>query len=126
MNMKRIVELLETVFLVLIAIMTVIAMGQEIWRMVLEQRVALQDLLLMFIYAEVLGMVGAYYTNNRLPIALPLFIAITALARMIVLQGKELDPSILIYESGSILLIAIAWWVIRRTSRRYETHSNDE
>ncbi|MBN2751095.1 MAG: phosphate-starvation-inducible PsiE family protein [Rhodospirillaceae bacterium] len=119
MNMHRVIEVLERVFLAVIALMTIAAMGQEVWRIIGDRQVELKDLLLMFIYAEVLGMIGAYYTNNRIPISLPLFIAITALSRMIVLQGKDLDPSILLYESGSILALAVACWVIRaRTPRQ--------
>ncbi len=114
----RLIELLEKVFLAVIAVMTVVAMGQEVWRVIGERQVELKDLLLMFIFAEVLGMIGAYYTNKRIPISLPLFIAITALSRMIVLQGKDLDPSILLYESGSILMIAAACWVVRVRPRR--------
>ena len=81
----------------------------------------------MFIYAEVLGMIGAYHSNNRIPISLPLFIAITALSRMIVLQGKDLSPSILLYESGAILMIAVACFVIRaRPPRREGTPGDDK
>lgn len=118
--MRHLIEILEKAFLAVIAVMTVAAMGQEVWRVVAELRVELKDLLLMFIYAEVLGMIGAYYSNNRIPISLPLFIAITALSRMIVLQGKDLDPAILLYESGSIVLIALACWIIRIRPRRDE------
>jgi len=113
-NMKRVVGGIEQIFLLVIVVMTVVATGQEIWRMFIELKIELKDLLLMFIYAEVLGMISAYYTNNRIPVSLPLFIAMTALARMIVLQSKDLDPAILLYESGSILLIAISWWIIRK------------
>jgi len=116
--MRRAIEILEKSFLAVIAAMTVAAMGQEVWRVVTDLKVELKDLLLMFIYAEVLGMIGAYYTNNRIPISLPLFIAITALSRMIVLQSKEIDPAILLYESGSIVLIALACWIIRIRPRR--------
>jgi len=115
MTAHRTFRILEHGFLIIIAVMTVVAMGQEVWRLILEQKVELKDLLLMFIYAEVLGMVGAFHTQSRIPIAMPLFIAITALARMIVLQGKDLDPSILLYESISILLISIAWWILKRS-----------
>jgi GGDEF domain-containing protein len=66
----------------------------------------------MFIYAEVLGMLGVFYSSHRTPITIPLFIAMTALSRLIILQGKEGDPSILIYESGAILLIALACWIV--------------
>jgi len=114
MPAHRTFRILEHGFLIIIAVMTVVAMGQEVWRLFIEQKVELKDLLLMFIYAEVLGMVGVFHTQSRIPIAMPLFIAITALARMIVLQGKDLDPSILLYESLSILLISMAWWILKR------------
>jgi len=102
----------ENISLLVIAIMTVVAMGQEIAAIVKSQVVALKDLLLMFIYVEVLGMVGAYYASKRIPITLPLFIAITALARLVILQGKDLPPINLLYESGAILILAIACAVI--------------
>lgn len=115
--MQRFIGMLEKAFLLVIAVLTVGAMGQELWRVIGERQVELKDLLLMFIYAEVLGMIGAYHSNNRIPITLPLFIAITALSRMIVLQSKELSPSILLYESGSILALAVACFVIRLRPR---------
>ena len=89
-------------------------MLQEIALVIENRRVELKDLLLMFIYAEVLGMLAAFYSSHRIPITIPLFIAMTALSRLIILQGKEGDPSILLYESGAILMIAIACWVISK------------
>jgi protein PsiE len=112
MNVKNIIGAIEKIFLIIIAIFTIIAMGQEILMLVKNPRVQLQDLLLMFIYAEVLGMLGAFYSSRRIPITIPLFIAMTALSRLIILQGKEGDPSILLYESGAIILIAGACWII--------------
>ena len=112
MNVKNIIGAIEKIFLIIIAIFTIIAMGQEILSLVKNPRVQLQDLLLMFIYAEVLGMLGAFYSSRRIPITIPLFIAMTALSRLIILQGKEGDPSILLYESGAIILIAGACWII--------------
>jgi protein PsiE len=112
MTIKRLIDATEKVFLALIAGFTVIAMTQEILVLVDNRRVALQDLLLMFIYAEVLGMLGAFYSRQRNLITLPLIIAMTALSRLIILQGKEADPIVLLYEAGAILLIAIACWVI--------------
>ena len=76
-------------------------------------KVNLPDLLLLFIYTEVLGMIGVFYMSNKIPITLPLFIAMTALSRLIILQGKDMEPSALIYEAGAILLIAIACLIIR-------------
>jgi len=114
MNIKRLIEVTEKVFLVLIAGFTIAAMFQEVMRLVDHHQIELKDLLLMFIYAEVLGMLAAFYSSSKIPITIPLFIAMTALSRLIILQGKEGDPSILLYESGAILMIAIACWIISR------------
>ena len=86
---------------------------QEIASIYVVGRVNLPDLLLLFIYTEVLGMIGVFYVSNKIPITLPLFIAMTALSRLIILQGKDMEPSTLIYEAGAILLIAIACLIIR-------------
>lgn len=102
----------ENAFLLLIAAFTVVAMVQEIIAVVEARKVALKDLLLMFIYVEVLGMVGIYYDSKKIPIALPIFIAITALARLVILQGKDQPPINLLYESVAILLLAVACLVI--------------
>lgn len=114
MNIKRLIEVTEKIFLVLIAGFTIAAMFQEVMRLVDHHQIELKDLLLMFIYAEVLGMLAAFYSSSKIPITIPLFIAMTALSRLIILQGKEGDPSILLYESGAILMIAIACWIISR------------
>lgn len=112
MNVKNIIHLVEKSFLVIIAFFTVAAMAQEVMLLIDNRKVELKDLLLMFIYAEVLGMLGAFYASHRIPITIPLFIAMTALSRLIILQGKEGDPSILLYESGAILLIALSCWIL--------------
>jgi protein PsiE len=109
---SRLIHLTENVFLLMIGLFTVVAMAQEIIIIVQGQTVALKDLLLMFIYVEVLAMVGVYYDSKKIPITLPLFIAITALARLVILQGKDQPPVNLLYESGAILLLAIACVVI--------------
>jgi protein PsiE len=111
---KQAIDSTEKLFLILIAGFTVVAMGQEIFLLIENRKVALQDLLLMFIYAEVLGMLGAFYTKMRNLITLPLFIAMTALSRLIILQGKDTNPMVLLFESGAILLIAVACFVISR------------
>jgi protein PsiE len=118
MDVKRAIDITEKAFLVLIALFTVAAMVQETLLVFEHQRVELKDLLLMFIYAEVLGMLGAFYSSHRIPITIPLFIAMTALSRLIILQGKEGDPSILLYESGAILMIAIACWIVSKINRK--------
>ena len=104
---------IEKALLGLIAILTLIATVQEIMVIIEARKVGLSDLLLLFIYTEVLGMIGVFYMSNKIPITLPLFIAMTALSRLIILQGKDMDPSALVYEASAILLIAIACLIIR-------------
>ena len=120
MNVKNIIGSVENLFLIIIAIFTVAAMGQEIYFLISNRRVELQDLLLMFIYAEVLGMLAAFYSSHRIPITIPLFIAMTALSRLIILQGKDGNPAILLYESGAIIMIAGACWIISRVNKDKE------
>ena len=103
----------EKAILVLIAGFTVYAVGLEMFNIIVMRSVKLTDLLLLFIYAEVLGMVAGFYTNRRIPITIPIFIAITALCRLIILQGKEVNAINIIYESGAVLLLAMAALVIR-------------
>jgi protein PsiE len=120
MNVKNIITLVEKLFLIIIAVFTVAAMVQEIFSLISKGRVELQDLLLMFIYAEVLGMLAAFYSSHRIPITIPLFIAMTALSRLIILQGKDGNPAILLYESGAIIMIAGACWIISRVNKDKE------
>ena len=117
-TIKKMIDVTEKCFLVIIALFTVGAMAQEVVMLIDQRSVALKDLLLMFIYAEVLGMLGAFYSSHRIPITIPLIIAMTALSRLIILQGKDGDPSILVYESGAILMIAAACWVISQIRDR--------
>ena len=111
--MEKIAKNLQLVLMCVILISTVIAVGIEIKNMFLNQSVTLADLLLMFLYLEVLAMVRVFWDQQSISITLPLLIAITALARFIILQGKEMDPTALVYESVAILLIAIAIVVMR-------------
>ena len=111
--MEKIAKNLQLVLMSIILISTVIAVGIEIKNMFLNQSVTLADLLLMFLYLEVLAMVRVFWNQQSISITLPLLIAITALARFIILQGKEMDPTALVYEAVAILLIAGAIVVLR-------------
>ena len=111
--MENIVKQIQLVALVIILVSTVIAFGQEMYQMILVQRVTLADLLLLFLYLEVLAMVRVFWESQSIQITLPLFIAITALARFIILQGKSLNPEILLYEAGAIVLIALSIVILR-------------
>ena len=111
--MDKIAKNLRLALMVIILISTVIAVGIEIKNMFTNQSVTLADLLLMFLYLEVLAMVRVFWSQQSISITLPLLIAITALARFIILQGKEMDPTALVYEAVAILLIAGAIVVLR-------------
>jgi len=98
----------EKILLAIIGCLTVFAAGIDIVDMVLNLKVELGDLFLLFIYAEIIGMVGAFYVSNRIPVTLPIIIAMTALCRLIVLHSKEADPWMLIAEAGAIAVLAAA------------------
>ena len=111
--MEKIAKNLQLVLMVIILISTVIAVGIEISKMFQNRSVTLADLLLMFLYLEVLAMVRVFWDQQSISITLPLLIAITALARFIILQGKEMDPTALVYEAIAIVLIAAAIVILR-------------
>ena len=111
--MDNITKTLQLILLGVILVSTVIAVGIEIRTMYLNQSVTLADLLLMFLYLEVMAMVRVFWDQQSISITLPLLIAITALARFIILQGKEMDPSALVYEAVAIVLIAAAIVILR-------------
>ena len=111
--MENIVKQIQLIALVIILAATIIAFGIEIYQMIDVQKVTLADLLLLFLYLEVLAMVRVFWESQSIQITLPLFIAITALSRFIILQGKSINPEVLLYEAGAIVLIAIAILVLR-------------
>ena len=111
--MEKIAKNLQLILMVIILISTVIAVGIEMYKMFENRSVTLADLLLMFLYLEVLAMVRVFWDQQSISITLPLLIAITALARFIILQGKEMDPAALVYEAVAIVLIAGAIVILR-------------
>ncbi len=110
-------NLTEHLLLLVIAAMTIAAAGTEIWRVIQVEEINLADILLMFLYTEVIGMIGVFYTGKGNAFVYPIFIAITALARLIVLQGKNMAPENIVFEASAILLLAIAAAIITRTGR---------
>ncbi|MDA9137250.1 phosphate-starvation-inducible PsiE family protein [Pelagibacterales bacterium] len=120
------IKFFEKIILVTVLIATVVAIGNEFMFMYSSQEVTLADLLLLFIYIEVVQMVREYWTLDRIRISIPLFIAITALARYIILQGKSGDPSFLLYEAGAILMIAIAVLILRMRKLKIFEDSGEE
>ncbi|MDC1382377.1 phosphate-starvation-inducible PsiE family protein [Candidatus Puniceispirillum sp.] len=126
-HIAKLIKGTEKTLLAIIAILTVVATGEEVVKIYDEKSVQLADLLLLFIYTEVLGMIGIFFVSNRIPITLPIFIAMTAISRLIILQGKEMDMSFLLYEAGAILVLAIAVLVVRfRPLKTYNYQTDDD
>ena len=113
MNVEKFIRLIQVTSVLLILVGAVVGFISEINLMIEKMKVELADLLLLFIYVEVMGMIRVYLLNEEIRITYPLIIAITAISRLIILQKKDLDPSILIYESVAILIIAVAIIVLR-------------
>ena len=110
---------IEGIGLLIIAISTVIAMGFEITSMIVSMKVTLADLLLLFIYLEVLAMVAIYLDSGKLPVRMPLYIAIVAIARYMILDMKNLDTWRMLSLAGAALILAIAILVIRYGHAKY-------
>ena len=117
----------ERILLVIISLLTMLAVAFELTQFFEAGRIRLADLLLLFIYLEVIGMVYAYYATHSVPVTLPVLIAITGITRLIILQGKEMDMSFLLYEAGAILVLAIAVLVVRyKPLKTYNYQTDDE
>lgn len=102
----------EKIMLGGIGALTVVAALLEVWGMWELRTIALADLFLLFIYTEIVGMVGAYYISNRIPVTLPIIIAMTALCRLIILHSKDADPWVLVAEAAAILVLAGAAYLM--------------
>ena len=96
----------EKLLLALIGISTCIASAMYLYEMVSQREILLGDLFMLFIYAEILAMVGAFYSTNRIPVTLPIIVAITALCRLIIMQTKEMDAIMVMWEAGAIFILA--------------------
>ena len=110
---------IQLVAVIVVLISTIIAFFLEMKEMYENKDITLADLLLMFIYIEVIGLVRSYWETQSVRITYTLIIAITALARFIILQDKESDPANLIYISLAILIVAIATVIIRFRNSKY-------
>tara|TARA_Y100001960_G_C14429269_1_gene706942 strand:+ start:142 stop:525 length:384 start_codon:yes stop_codon:yes gene_type:complete len=113
MDIQKIIRSIQTFCVSLILIGALLGFLNEVLLMYEEQKIELADLLLLFIYVEVMGMVRVYLLSEEIRITYLLIIAITAISRLIILQKKDFDPAILIYESLAILIIALSIIVLR-------------
>ncbi len=108
-----ILEYLEWLGLLIITLATLVAVGQEVYTMLVRLEVRLEDILLLFIFLEILTMVGLYFTSGKLPIRYPLYIAIVAIARYITIGMKQMQGITIITLSSAILILVIAVFIIR-------------
>jgi len=109
----RSIQFIERAGLILITLATIIAIGQELRAIFIQVRVELSDILLLFIYLEILTMVALYFTSGKLPVRYPIYISIVAITRYIVLGMKELDANDIIYLTIAILLLTLSSVVLR-------------
>lgn len=116
----------ENIGLLVIAIATIIAMFGEIMSMVGMLRVTLADLLMLFLYMEVLAMVGLHYSSGKMPVRFPLYIGMVAMARYLILDMKEMGDWRMLAVAGSILMLTLAVFLIRLGHVRYPYPGDDE
>ena len=102
----------EKFMLGVIGCLTLVAAGLDVYDMFIARNIELADLFLLFIYVEIIGMVGAYYSTHIIPVTFPIIIAVTAMCRLLILQGKESEPWVLISSAGAILILAGAVYIL--------------
>lgn len=107
----------EKIVLLLVGGLALLAIGQLVLAVFANHQVRLEDVLLIFIFLEIMAMANVYFIRRSVPFTYPMFIAVTALSRLIVLQGKNIAPENLLYEGGAILLVSVAILVIRFSQR---------
>lgn len=110
----------ERGLLLLIGGLAIVAVGFELADFMTTGDINLADLLLLFIYLEVLGMAYAYYSTHSVPVTLPVLIAITGITRLILLS-KDSEPTELMFEAGAVLLLAIAYGVLSWSVSKFKT-----
>lgn len=122
---QNLLGMVENVGLLVIGIATVFAMANETLTMVRAMQVTLSDLLLLFLYLEVLAMVGLYYHSGKLPVRFPLYIGMVALARYLILDMKSMDDWRMLAVTGSILILTLAVFLIRYGHVRFPYSGDD-
>lgn len=121
----RLIGWAESLGLGVVFVATVISIGLEIWHMIEVRNVALGDLLLLFIFLEVISMIGIYYQSHRVPVRYPLYISITALARYLILDAKSLEPWAMLAVGATVLVLSVAIFVIRYGQIKFPYNEED-
>lgn len=110
-------QMIERLLLIIVVVMTIGGVVFELHSLYVAQSINLADILLMFLYLEVIGMVAVFYSDRRSASVFPIFIAITALARLIILQGKDMAPENILFEAIAILILSTAAFVMTRLNQ---------
>ena len=113
MAVSTLIHWIEKSILVLIVALTLGAVALELLNVANRGTIVIADILLLFLYTEVISMVGIFYQSRTIPVIYPLFIAITALSRLIVLQSKEMAPETILFEASAILILSVAVAILR-------------
>lgn len=119
------IDFIERAIIILIVILTVGAVGLEVLNIWDRQTIVIADILMLFLYTEVISMASVFYTSRRIPVVYPLLIAITAISRLIVLQSKDMDPVSILYEATAALILGAAA-VLLTWSERVAKHKTDD
>lgn len=122
----RLIQWVEWIGLILITLATIIAIIQEVVLVIDKAQVELHDILLFFIYLEVLTMVSLYFTSGKLPVRYPIYIAIVAITRYIILEMKDMEPQQTILLALAILALTVAALVLRFGHNKFPYDSPDE
>jgi protein PsiE len=125
MGVGTIIGVIERAIIILIVVLSVGAVGLEVLNIWSRQTIVIADILLLFLYTEVISMAGAFYQSRRIPVVYPLLIAITALSRLIVLQSKDMDPVSILYEATAALILGIAAALLAWSERHQEAPADD-
>jgi protein PsiE len=123
---QRGLTFVEYAGLLVVAFATTFAMVEEVAAMIRAARVTLADLLLMFLYLEVLAMISQYFRSGQLPVRFPLYIAMVAMARYIILDIKDMTELRMLAVSAAILLLTIAVLVVRYGHTRFPYREGGE
>jgi protein PsiE len=124
-SVSTIISAIEKIILILIVLLTVGAVLIELAAVWNNRTIAIADILLLFLYTEIISMVGTFYRSREIPVLYPLFIAITALSRLIVLQSKDMAPETILFEAGAIFILGLAAFALQSTVVR-APQSGDE
>ena len=123
---RRAIAVIEDLGLLLILLATAWAIGQEAWHMIQNRGVQLADLLLIFILLEVITMVENYWRVGKLPVRIPLYIAMVSMARYLILDTTDAHDVHALYITGAILILALAVFVVRYGHMKFPYEEQDQ